>query len=221
MTLVATFVDHTEGMTFIPTSAPAPYGGKVMVGHEFTGSVEFIDPNCSAPCNTSTTVAIGIPVEDLWFLQPNQDFYGVDHNESGSSAPPAGVGGTIWRAPAAQFVPYIGQVLLAREHKDATNDNLYALNLSTLAVTSLTGWRGSGRPMGAHHVRASTAATTAAERVRRRDQSALQDGDTGWVGRATAWRQPWRDPEGSFPGWRIRHRRHRRWLGLRAGSRRN
>src|SRR5580765_4020081 len=115
VTLVATFVDHTEGMTFIPTSAPAPYGGKVMVGHEFTGSVEFIDPNCSAPCNTSTTVAIGIPVEDLWFLQPNQDFYGVDHNENDSSAPPAGVGGTIWRAPAAQFVPYIGQVLLARE----------------------------------------------------------------------------------------------------------
>ena len=49
VTLVATFVDHTEGMTFIPTSAPAPYGGKVMVGHEFTGSVTFIDPNCSAP----------------------------------------------------------------------------------------------------------------------------------------------------------------------------
>ncbi len=97
---------HLEGMIVVP-DFPVRYGplaGKIIAGAENEGLMWIISPD-----GTSTTMNVGVNIEDIDLVMPNENFFGVNFGTS-----------RLLGAAAAQFKPMIGDILLTQEVVGAT-----------------------------------------------------------------------------------------------------
>jgi hypothetical protein len=109
---------HLEGIATVPVDAAAygAWSGKILVAAERyssaggQGAVFAIDPNCNNAC-APTISQLNTPTEDIWVVPANSTFYGVDYAENGTLYPQR-----LWTAPASEWTPFVGHVLLAKEH---------------------------------------------------------------------------------------------------------
>jgi len=92
---------HLEGLSTIPNEPDryGPWAGKALVGAEEQSRIYAI-----APDGTVDFWNIGIAVEDIDVVPPNQNFFGVDFAT-----------GTLKGAPAAAWEDKVGDVVIAEE----------------------------------------------------------------------------------------------------------
>ena len=103
-TKIADLALHAEGAAVIPNDPVyGPWAGKILVGEQFQGLLEAIDP--ISGIHVATDVQ-GRNVEDIWVVPPGSDFYGADHGDA-----------RVWTASAAQWSAnnLVGKILLAEE----------------------------------------------------------------------------------------------------------
>src|SRR6185503_2840353 len=70
---------HLEGLVVVP-NIPVRYGplaGKIIAGAEAEGLMWIISPD-----GTATTTNVGVAIEDIDFVTPNENFFGVNFGTS-------------------------------------------------------------------------------------------------------------------------------------------
>jgi hypothetical protein len=101
-TLVADFPGvHLEGLVTVP-DAPARYGllaGTILAGAENEGVIYVV-----APDGTANTLDVDVNVEDIDFITPHDNFFGVNYGTS-----------VLLGATSDQFLPNAGDILLTQE----------------------------------------------------------------------------------------------------------
>lgn len=104
---------HLEGLIVVP-NIPVRYGplaGKIIAGAEEQGLLWVIEPNGNA-----TTLNVGVAIEDIDLVTPNENFFGVNFGTS-----------RLLGATAAECKPMIGDILLAQENVVAGTSGLFRL----------------------------------------------------------------------------------------------
>ena len=76
-----------------------PWAGKIVTGGEDTTDIKALDGEGNV-----THFDIGVPVEDLMVVPPNENFFGVDYDHN-----------TLFGASASQFTGMVGDILVAEE----------------------------------------------------------------------------------------------------------
>ncbi len=99
---------HLEGVTTVP-DAPARYGplaGKILVGAEAAGGAYGVMPLLYAigPDGSVSSYELGVAVEDVDIVAPNENFFGVNYGTR-----------FLLGAPAEVFRPLAGDILLTQE----------------------------------------------------------------------------------------------------------
>lgn len=100
-TLLADVNVHLEGVMTVPND-PAKYGplaGKIIAGAEGAGLLYTIDA-----LGTVATHNVGVAIEDIDLIPADENFFGVNFGTS-----------RILGAPASEFAPYAGDILLTSE----------------------------------------------------------------------------------------------------------
>jgi hypothetical protein len=127
---------HMEGIATVPNDT-AKYGdwaGKILTGAERyasnggVGAVFATLPTCNNAC-APTITQLNTQVEDIWVVPANSAFYGADYAEGGGGLGPQ----RIWRGGPEQWTPFVGKILLAREH----NGQLYIVDGPSHTVTQI------------------------------------------------------------------------------------
>ena len=92
--------DTFDAVTTVPNDSQkyGPWAGRILVGTEFVGTLFAIDTN-------GLVVPFTFPfgAGDIKVIPPNQNFFGVDGNQ------------TVWGAPASEFQGMVGDILIAAE----------------------------------------------------------------------------------------------------------
>ena len=112
-TKIASAGVHLEGALVVPDK-PARFGpiaGKLIAGAENESLL-----HAFAPDGTSTTYDVGVKVEDIDYIGPKENFFGVNFGTS-----------HLLGAAADQFKPMIGDVLLTTEFGAAGASGLFRL----------------------------------------------------------------------------------------------
>ncbi len=99
---------HLEGVTTVP-DAPARYGplaGKILAGAESAGGSYGVRPllYAIAPDGTVESYEVGVAIEDIDVVPPNENFFGVNYGTR-----------YLLGAPAEVFQPLAGDILLTQE----------------------------------------------------------------------------------------------------------
>ncbi len=126
-TLIADVNVHLEGLITVPNDPVkwGPIAGKIIAGAEDQGLMFIIDPN-----GTVSSVNLGVAIEDIDIVLPNEAFYGVNFGTS-----------RLLAAPASEFQSIVGDILLTQEFPNgAGQTGLYRLfwNGASLQTTQLT-----------------------------------------------------------------------------------
>jgi hypothetical protein len=92
---------HLEGLMTVPNDVAkyGPIAGKAIAGAEDQGLMYAFDPDGSF-----TTYSVGVNIEDIDFIEPGGNFFGVNYGT-----------GKILGAPAADFAGDVGEILLTQE----------------------------------------------------------------------------------------------------------
>lgn len=112
-TLVAEVGVHLEGMIAVPNK-PVRYGplaGKVIAGAEAAGLLYVFSPDGS-----HTTLDLDVAIEDIDFVEPNENFFGINYGTS-----------KLLGAPASELLPIAGDILLNTEYPVDGQSGLYWL----------------------------------------------------------------------------------------------
>jgi hypothetical protein len=125
---------HLEGLLVVPNNV-ARYGtiaGKIIAGAENEHRLYMIDPTTGDMSFITLTVA----VEDIDMIDANSNFFGVNYGT-----------GRLLGADAAQFVPFVGDILLTQEQPAAGHSGLSRLlwDGSSLVTEEFT--IGAGSPV--------------------------------------------------------------------------
>jgi hypothetical protein len=117
---------HLEGLVIAP-DYPARFGplaGKILVGAEEQGLLYAFDAQ-----GNFTTYALGVNVEDLDYVAPFENFFGVNYGTS-----------RLLGATAQEFQPMAGDILMTQEVVPAGESGLYRLvwDGATLSAAELT-----------------------------------------------------------------------------------
>ncbi len=107
-TLLADVDTHLEGVTTVP-DAPARHGplaGKILAGAEAAGGAYGVRPllYAVAPDGTVASYEVGVAIEDVDIVAPNENFFGINYGTS-----------YLLGAPAEVFRPLTGDILLTQE----------------------------------------------------------------------------------------------------------
>ena len=124
---------HLEGLMTVP-DAPIRYGplaGKIIAGAEGEGLMYTFDT-----AGNIETYSLGVAIEDIDFIEPYENFFGVNYGTS-----------RLIGVPAEDFLPMAGDILLTQE--SVTNIGLYHLRFdgTNLVVEELSAAPG-GAPLG-------------------------------------------------------------------------
>jgi len=113
---------HLEGMIVVP-DVPVRYGplaGKIIAGAEEQGLLWVISPN-----GTSTTINVGVTIEDIDIITPRENFFGVNYGTS-----------RLLGATADNMAPMVGDILLAQEVVTAGTSGLFRLQWDGTTLTA-------------------------------------------------------------------------------------
>lgn len=137
-TMLADVGEHLEGLLSVPNNSVqyGPLAGKIIAGAEGSGRMYVFDNAGLVGFHE-----LGVNIEDIDLIEPNENFYGVNFGSS-----------SILGAPASDFTGMVGDILLTQETHSGSG--LYQLewNGSTLAATELTLDFGSATPSQWEHV---------------------------------------------------------------------
>lgn len=114
---------HLEGLIVVP-NIPVRYGplaGMIIAGAEAQGLLWAF-----APDGSSTTYNLGVQVEDIDLVTPNENFFGVNFGTS-----------RLLGATAAEVRPMVGDILLAMETVTAGQSGLYRLQWDGTQLTAV------------------------------------------------------------------------------------
>jgi hypothetical protein len=105
-TLIASVGVHLEGLVVVPDSPLrfGPIAGKIVAGAEAVGLLYAIDSNGAV-----ATYDVGVLIEDIDLISPNENFFGVNFGTS-----------QLLGAAADQFNNMLGDILLTQETHTAT-----------------------------------------------------------------------------------------------------
>jgi hypothetical protein len=112
-TFLADFNVHLEGLITVPNN-PLQYGplaGKIITGAEGQSRLYWVDSS-----GVTGFYTLGVAVEDIDLIPENENFFGVNFGT-----------GRILGAPAGQFDPYEGEILLTQESVGGGQTGLYRL----------------------------------------------------------------------------------------------
>ena len=100
-TFIADVNTHLEGLVTVPNNAAqyGPLAGKIIAGAEGLGLLFVFDSN-----GFVTTHSLGVNIEDIDHITGTENFYGVNFGT-----------GRLLGAPASDFAPYAGEILLTQE----------------------------------------------------------------------------------------------------------
>ena len=129
---------HLEGVSTVPNDAAkyGPLAGKIIAGAEGVGLLYAFDT-----LGNVSTYNVGVNIEDIDLIPANENFFGVNFGT-----------GTLLGAPASEFSPFAGDILLTQEFPSGTG--LYRLfwNGSSLVAEQFTLKAGSANPGQWEHV---------------------------------------------------------------------
>ena len=121
-TLLAAVGVHLEGVIVVP-DAPARFGpiaGKIIAGAEAQGLLHAFAANGS-----DVTYSLGVNVEDIDYISPKENFFGVNYGTS-----------RLLGAAASDFEPMIGDVMLTQEGVTAPTSGLFRLRWDGVALSA-------------------------------------------------------------------------------------
>ncbi|MBI4879446.1 MAG: hypothetical protein HY812_07260 [Planctomycetes bacterium] len=131
---------HLEGLITVPNDALkyGPLAGRIIAGAEGQSVIYAVDAN-----GGFTTYNVGVKVEDIDFIRPNEAFYGVNYGTS-----------RLLAAPASTFAGMAGEILLTQEYPNANSVGLYHMfwNGVSLVAQEFTLAPGSEVPGQWEHV---------------------------------------------------------------------
>ena len=113
---------HLEGAVVVP-DAPARYGplsGRVLAGAEAQGLL-----HAFAQDGTSASYMLGVAVEDIEIVPPRENFFGVNFGT-----------GRLLGAPAAEFEPLAGDILLTQENVTAGTSGLFVVRWDGMTLSA-------------------------------------------------------------------------------------
>jgi hypothetical protein len=114
---------HLEGMIVVP-NIPVRYGplsGHIIIGAEEQGLLWSI-----APDGTSTTYSVGVNIEDIDIVTPNENFFGVNFGTS-----------RLLGATALEMRPMAGDILLTQEVVTPGTSGLFRLQWTGTQLEAL------------------------------------------------------------------------------------
>ncbi len=114
---------HLEGMIVVP-DVPSRYGplaGKIIAGAENEGLLWAIAPDGSA-----MTYNVGVAIEDIDFVTPHENFFGVNYGTS-----------RLLGATAAEVAPMTGDILLTTETVTPGTSGLFRLQWDGASLAAL------------------------------------------------------------------------------------
>ena len=103
--------------------APARYGplsGRVLAGAEAQGLL-----HAFAQDGTSASYMLGVAVEDIEIVPPRENFFGVNFGT-----------GRLLGAPAAEFEPLAGDILLTQENVTAGTSGLFVVRWDGMTLSA-------------------------------------------------------------------------------------
>ena len=137
-TMIADVDEHLEGLMSVPNNSAqyGPLAGKIIAGAEGSGRMYVFD-------NTGlvSTLSLGVAIEDIDLIEPNENFFGVNYGS-----------GRILGAPAADFASMAGDILLTQEHHGGSGLYRLAWDGTALSAWELTLGLGSETPSQWEHV---------------------------------------------------------------------
>ena len=104
---------HLEGLISVP-NVPVRYGplaGKAIAGAEGVGLLYVF-----APDGTHTTLDFDVNIEDIDFVEPNENFFGINYGTS-----------KLLGAAATELLPIAGDILLTTEFPEQGRSGLFWL----------------------------------------------------------------------------------------------
>jgi hypothetical protein len=142
---------HLEGLLTVPNNAAkwGPIAGCIIAGAEQQGLMHAWCPSATAPSGFAhTTYNLGLAIEDIDLITPNENFFGVNFGSS-----------RILGAPASEFASVVDNILLTQEFPVGSGTGLYVLswNGSALVAEQVTLNTGSADPAQWEHVTFSSA----------------------------------------------------------------
>ena len=145
-TPLASIGTHLEGAITVPNDAAiyGPLAGKIICGAEGQGLLYAVDP-----AGQVSSFNVGVAVEDIDLIVPDQNFFGINFGT-----------GRVLGAPAADFAPMVGDILLTQETHSGTGLYQLVWDGTNLVATQLTLAAGSETPGQWEHVTFSPAGIT-------------------------------------------------------------
>lgn len=113
---------HLEGLIVVP-NAPARYGplaGKILVGAEEQTNLHVLDNS-----GLVTTLMVGVKVEDIDIVRPNENFFGINFGTS-----------RLVGASAESFANMVGDIVLTQEDVPAGQSGLFRLFWDGSTITA-------------------------------------------------------------------------------------
>jgi hypothetical protein len=139
-TMLADVNVHLEGVSTVPNNAVkyGPLAGKIIAGAEGVGLLYAFDT-----LGNVSTYNVGVNIEDIDLIPANENFFGVNFGTS-----------RLLGAPASEFAPFAGDILLTQEFPSGGGTGLYRLywNGSSLVTEQFTLKTGSEFPGQWEHV---------------------------------------------------------------------
>lgn len=122
-TFIADVNVHLEGVTTVPNNAVqyGPLAGKIIAGAEDQGRLYIFDAS-----GASSFITPGVKIEDIDHITGTENFYGVNFGTS-----------RLLGAPASDFVPYTGEILLTQEVHAGGTSGLYHLFWDGVSLQAL------------------------------------------------------------------------------------
>lgn len=144
-TMIASVGVHLEGVVTVPNNAAqyGPLAGKIIAGAEGVGLLYVFDNS-----GFITTYDVDVNIEDIDHITGTENFYGVNFGTS-----------RLLGAPASDFAPYAGEILLTQEFQTGGTSGLYHLfwDGSTLQAPPIPATVNTGAIGQWEHVTFSTA----------------------------------------------------------------
>jgi hypothetical protein len=121
-TFIADVNVHLEGVVTVPNAAQyGPLAGKIIAGAEEQGRLYIFDAT-----GASSFITPGVNIEDIDHITGTENFYGVNFGTS-----------RLLGAPASDFAPYAGEILLTQETHAGGTSGLYHLFWNGLSLQAL------------------------------------------------------------------------------------
>lgn len=137
-TMLADVGEHLEGLLSVPDNSAqyGPLAGKIIAGAEGSGRMYVFDNG-----GLVDTLSLGVNIEDIDLIEPNENFFGVNYGSS-----------RILGAPASEFASMAGDILLTQEMHGGSGLYRLAWDGTTLSASELTLGSGSEIPSQWEHV---------------------------------------------------------------------